>query len=218
MEASVDQALGHGLNVGASAFYSRFTDLVQESDVTVRDSGLYRGWPVTLLQQSVNSGRESTYGGTVQVDYLAHPRPGQRVRLRSALSVADGRVMMETAPGGHVETGGIAPLLWQTLGDVDLGGWSVATRLVAVSDQRTMATTGTNDGKMRRMTMDGYAVADVTARRRLTAPLTLFATVENVFDARYRNLNLRAYLNPEEMVGSPQNPRRFTAGVEIRVR
>jgi outer membrane receptor for ferrienterochelin and colicin len=218
VEASVDHILNYGFNVGASAFYSRFTDLVQESDVTSRNSGLYRGWPVTLLQQSVNSGREATYGGTVHVDYLTRPRSDQRIRLRSALSVADGHVTMEAAPGGRVETGGIAPLLWQTLADIDVAGWSMAGRIVTVSDQRAYATTTTADGRLKRMTVDGYTSADVTARRRLTAPLTLFATVENVFDARYRNLNLRAYLNPEEMVGSPQNPRRVMAGVEIRVR
>jgi hypothetical protein len=43
-------------------------------------------------------------------------------------------------------------------------------------------------------------------------------TVENAFDRRYRSINERAYTNPEEFVGIPQNPRRFTVGLELRLR
>jgi hypothetical protein len=46
----------------------------------------------------------------------------------------------------------------------------------------------------------------------------LFVSVENALDARYRSMNLRAFTNPEEFVGSPQNPRRIVAGVQLRVR
>ena len=45
-----------------------------------------------------------------------------------------------------------------------------------------------------------------------------FVTIENALDARYRNMNLRAFTNPEEFAGSPQNPRRHTAGVQVRFR
>jgi len=48
--------------------------------------------------------------------------------------------------------------------------------------------------------------------------LGAFMTIENALDARYRNINLRAYTNPEELVGSPQNPRRITVGFDLRIR
>ena len=219
VEASLDHTLAHGLNISGSAFFSRFTDLVQESDVTTRNAGQYRGWPVALIQESVNGGRETIYGGTLQADYLAQPAPKWRVRLRSALSFADGSEMMPSAPNGELQLGGIAPMLWQTLADVDAHAWSFSARLVTVSDQRAIATTTETNGDLKRLTIDGYTVMDLTAHRRIArSPLTLFATVNNIFDARYRNLNLRAYNNPEEMVGSPQNPRRLMAGVQISVR
>jgi hypothetical protein len=40
------------------------------------------------------------------------------------------------------------------------------------------------------------------------------ATVENALDRRYRTINLRAYNNPEELIGAPQNPRRLTVGFD----
>ena len=55
-------------------------------------------------------------------------------------------------------------------------------------------------------------------RHRLLKNLDAFLTIENLLDARYRDINARAFTNPEEFVGAPQNPRRITAGFEIKVR
>jgi hypothetical protein len=44
-----------------------------------------------------------------------------------------------------------------------------------------------------------------------------FLTVENALDRRYVDINLRAYTNPEELVGAPQNPRRLTAGFDVAI-
>ncbi len=54
-------------------------------------------------------------------------------------------------------------------------------------------------------------------REQMFKGLDLFVTIENVLDARYRNLNLRAFSNPEEFIGAPQNPRRLTVGVDLRI-
>src|SRR2546422_613848 len=55
-------------------------------------------------------------------------------------------------------------------------------------------------------------------RRRVFKHLDAFLTIENVFDQRYRNINIRAFTNPEELVGAPQNPRRVTVGFEMKVK
>jgi hypothetical protein len=52
-------------------------------------------------------------------------------------------------------------------------------------------------------------------RVRLAGPLDLIVTIDNLLNARYRHLNLRAFTNPEEFEGSPQNPRRITVGAQV---
>jgi outer membrane receptor protein involved in Fe transport len=47
--------------------------------------------------------------------------------------------------------------------------------------------------------------------------LDAFVTVENAFDRRYRTINQRAYVNAEEFIGIPQNPRRLTVGFALRM-
>ena len=68
-----------------------------------------------------------------------------------------------------------------------------------------------------RRTLPGYTTVDVNVRRNVFDRLTAFVMVENALDARYRHINARAYTNPEELVGAPQNPRRLTGGFEIRL-
>ena len=58
---------------------------------------------------------------------------------------------------------------------------------------------------------------DVNIRRNLFRTLDAFVTIENALDKRYRTLNPRAYSNPEEFVGAPQNPRRVSVGFSLRV-
>jgi outer membrane receptor protein involved in Fe transport len=69
------------------------------------------------------------------------------------------------------------------------------------------------------MMLDGYATVDVNVRRRTVFKnIDVFATIENAFDRRYVNINTRAYTNPEELIGAPQNPRRLTLGFDVRIR
>ena len=54
-------------------------------------------------------------------------------------------------------------------------------------------------------------------RRSVMERVDAFFKVENAFDRRYRTINERAYINPEEFIGIPQNPRRVSVGLELRL-
>ena len=109
----------------------------------------------------------------------------------------------------------MSPMQLRFGADIDLGNWSVAPRLAVVGTQRVLATT--EDISARR-TLDGYSVVDVNVRRlSVFKNVNAFLTLENLFDRRYRNINARAYSNPEELIGAPQNPRRLTVGLELRL-
>jgi len=216
IEGQVQQAIGPNVNVTVSVFHSRFTDLVLESDITSRESGLYRGWPVAFIQQSINGGREMTHGGTVSADYLVRASSSRQLRLHGALSLADGSVDDDSAPGGEIESGGFAPVLFQASADLDWDDWSFAPRLITVGRQRALAVNGPDAGPLTRRTIAGYTTVDLSVRRaQVAGPVGLFMTIDNLFDARYRHLNLRAFTNPEEFEGSPQNPRRITFGAQV---
>jgi outer membrane receptor protein involved in Fe transport len=107
--------------------------------------------------------------------------------------------------------GSIAPLQVRLIADIDWGRWSFAPRLAVEGAQRLEAVTDAG----RRRTLPGYARLDLHVRREVAKGLTLFVTVENALDARYRNINVHAFLNPVELIGAPQNPRRISVGLTL---
>jgi outer membrane cobalamin receptor len=218
LETQIQQQLAASVTFTATGFVSLLRDLVRDSDISAGLSGTYLGWPVEVIQTSVNGGREDTWGGTLAVDSLHAFGVERQLRLRADVSVANGRVYELDAPGRYVESGGITPLMFRATADFDWGAWSVAPRLLVVSRQRALATEATA-ARWRRRTIDGYATLDVAVQRRnVFTNVDGFVTIDNALDARYRHMNLRAFTNPEEFEGSPQNPRRITVGVQLHLR
>ena len=110
----------------------------------------------------------------------------------------------------------MAPVQLRFGADIDLYRWSIAPRLSVVGSQRLLATT--TEGGSRR-TLDGYATVDLNVRRQtLFRNIDAFVTIENALDKRYRAINIRAYTNPEEMIGAPQNPRRIAIGFDVKIK
>jgi outer membrane receptor for ferrienterochelin and colicin len=215
-EANLLQRLGSTMSVSASGFYSRFTNLIQPADVDLASSGVFHGWPVDYIDVPSNEGRETTYGGTVAFEVLKSVAADRQVAAHAGLSVADGRIWAFDANTSSLPIGGMAPVQLRVGADIDWDRFSVAPRVTVVGTQRLSATTANGDN---RRTIDGYWTSDVTVRRRrFVGRLDAFATIENAFDRRYRTINERAFINPEEFIGIPRNPRRFTAGFELRLR
>jgi outer membrane receptor for ferrienterochelin and colicin len=217
VEVNLLQSAG-SFQLSASAFYSRFAGLLKESDASEAYAGLYHGWPVDYIDFAVNQGHASTYGGTLGADYLLELSDDRRVVARAALALVDGRVSATDGSGTTIPIGAMAPLQFRLGADIDWRRWSVAPSVSVTGRQRLLALAEAA-GPASRRTLDGYLTAGVHVRRnRLFKNVDVFATIENGFDARYRHINARAYTNPEELIGAPQNPRRLTIGFDLRLR
>jgi outer membrane cobalamin receptor len=220
VEANVLQVIDESFVVSASAFYSSLTDLRLPADPDRAYSGFYHGWPVAYIDFAVNEGSARTYGATLALDFATSFAPDRRMRARGALSLADGRILSQVASleaKRRIPIGGMSPVEARFGADIEWGRWTVAPRLAISGRQRLQATDLIGENVVRK-TLDGYALFDVNIRRRqVLTHVDLFLTLDNALDARYRHINVRAYTNPEELIGAPQNPRRVTLGVEIRV-
>jgi len=218
-EVNMVQGLGASFAVSATAFHSLMTDVIQESDPRQPSAGLYHGWPVAYIDFPVNEGDQNVYGATIGLNFVKPLSSGRGINARAALSLADGDVSSHDANGTSMRlpVGGMAPV--QLKFGVDLHGdrLDVTPRVTVSGRQRLRATESEGDSLVRR-TLPGYATVDVNVRRRdVFKELDLFVTVENALDMRYRHINMRAYSNPEELVGAPQNPRRITVGAQFQV-
>jgi outer membrane cobalamin receptor len=215
VEVELLQAVGGQFELSGSAFYSRFTNLVEGGDPNHDDPGLYLGWLVGDIDRSSNVGRATTYGGTAGLDFIHMLGADRRFEARAALTLVDGREQDHPSePSAPI--GAIAPVQLRFGADVDWHRWSVAPRLSIIGSQRLEEKIA--GISLERRTLDGYRTVDVNIRRRnVFKNLDAFLTIENAFDERYRNINVRAFTNPEELIGAPQNPRRLTVGVDLRL-
>lgn len=217
VQATVQQAVGKFFNVSGSVFRSRVTNIIQESDDALAYAGTYHGWPVAYIEFPVNEGRQVSYGGSLDVEWLRSWSSDRRLRADVGLSLADGR-QRDNVTGEDLPLGAMAPRQLRAGADLDWGKWTTSIRVASVGAQRLVATQSI-DGLDVRRTLPGYTTANLNVRRRtLFKNVDVFLTVENLFDARYRNINARAYNNPEELIGAPQNPRRVVVGLDLRIR
>jgi outer membrane cobalamin receptor len=215
VEFNALQSLGSDLHMSAAAFYSAFSETIKDADPDRAYSGTYLGWPVDYIDFAVNEGRARTYGGSVGLDYVRVLGADRRIEGHASLVYTEGRVWDED-DSPALPIGAMAPLQMRFGADVDWHQWSVAPRFAIVGAQRLIATMDAPSADKRR-TLDGFTKLDLNLRRnRLFKNVGAFLTVENAFDVRYRTINAHSYLNPEELVGSPQNPRRLTVGFDVR--
>jgi outer membrane receptor protein involved in Fe transport len=216
VEVNVLQVLGTAFQVSGSVFYSRFSDLIQTADADQSYAGLYHGWPVDYIDFPVNAGNSVAYGGSIGLDYLRTLGPDRHFEAHAAAALANGREWQGDQLNVSAPIGAMAPVQLRFGADIDWDRWRVAPRLSVVGTQRLLAMMAGEGSEHR--TLPGYATVDVNVRRNLFSTLDAFVTIENALDRRYRTSNRRAYTNPEELIGMPQNPRRVSVGFSLRVR
>lgn len=217
VEVNVLHMLGTGFQFSGSAFYSQFSNLIQPTAADQAYAGLYHGWPVDYIDFPVNEGHAVAYGGGLRLDYLHAFGPARDVAAHASAALANGRQWPDDhIPNASVPAGAMAPVQLRFGTDVDWDGWRIAPRLAIVGTQRLLATFDVA-GSLERRTLPGYATVDLNVRRNLFKTLDAFLTIENALDRRYRTANVRAYNNPEELIGAPQNPRRVSVGFSLRV-
>jgi outer membrane cobalamin receptor len=217
VEANLLQRLNPMMSVSASGFYSRFTDLINPTDDDAAYAGVYHGWPVSYIDFAANEGAATTYGGTLTFDFLKPIGRNRQFAAHAGLTAVDGRIWEDdVVPPTRLPLGGMAPLQFRAGADIDWDAWSMAPRFSVVGTQRLTATV--EPDAIERRALDGFWTADLSLRRRnLLKHADVFVTIENAFDRRYRTINERAYINAEEFIGIPQNPRRVTAGFSLRL-
>jgi outer membrane receptor for ferrienterochelin and colicin len=216
-EVQVLQNVTPQVGLSVSSFYSRVSDRIQEYDPDQGRSGFFKGWPVSYMDFGVNEGRETTYGTTLALDIAGSFVSTIRVNALASLSVVGGRSHNE-GTRSSIEVGSIVPVQARFGVDVRGNAWALSPRVTLSGPQRLRAIQAPPKWTSRER-LDGYTTMDLTARKSdVIKEMDVFVTVENMFDARYRHINTRAYLNPEELIGAPQNPRRVSVGIQIQVR
>ncbi|HYE86634.1 MAG TPA: TonB-dependent receptor [Vicinamibacterales bacterium] len=213
-EASLTQPIGSLMNVTANVFHSRIDNVLKRFDADRAGPGTYRGWPVAYIEFPVNEGVQVIHGALIDANFLKSWSSTTRLQARAGVSLVDGYDKDDDNPL-RVQLGGMAPTQFRVSVDVEHRRWSASTSIMMFGRQRVLA--AAEDGTSR-ATLPGFSVVNLNLRRnQVMRNIDAFLRVENLFDARYVHLNERAYSNDEELNGSPQSPRRLSAGFTVRI-
>src|SRR5207249_3129073 len=93
LELNVLRELGGNVELSAAAFYSRFNNIVNESDAAQAYSGLYHGWPVDYIDFAVNQGNATAYGSTLGLTFLRSLGVDRRFKAHAGVTMVDGVVL-----------------------------------------------------------------------------------------------------------------------------
>ncbi|EAY30755.1 TonB-dependent receptor plug domain-containing protein [Microscilla marina] len=194
-----------------------------------RFGGEYLGWPVSTIEVRVNEGRQTIYGGTLQLDYFkdfgmllrGNPISGQ-VRAYIAASLIDGSVDPDAGgPQDAIQIAYIAPFSLKTGFDFTLGRLFLGVRAQHYNEQRVPNVTA-NDANIRQ-TLDGYTVLNLNLGYQFSHLVRFFVNIDNLTDARYRNIVVGAAPDTgtvgssgEFAFGAPQNPLRVSGGLRLK--
>jgi len=216
------------LSLTATGHYSDIVNIINPVLDTGSNSlynGVYNGYPIDVIQINANLGQQSTYGATLQADYVRQYSSDQSLNLYAAYSYIDGNIDLDES-GDLPERNlpGISNHTVKVGGTLKLGAWSFSPRLTVMSNQRVINAGAVQVGnESRYQEVDGFAVMNMHVRWALTKQASLFVTGYNLFDHRYRNVNIGAA--PENAAagsaavefaqGAPQNPLRLVFGFKI---
>jgi outer membrane receptor for ferrienterochelin and colicin len=204
------------LSLTLTAYQTKLDNLfavVDDSTYTHLYNGQYKGYSVGYIAVYTNLGEQKNHGGTAQLDFLKQLGADRRVSAFLSLSVVDGKVD-PLGDGKEYEIGQISPQTIRAGVEGGWGSWSLSTRYTHLDDQRHTVLDPTTN---RRKTLPGYSNLDLNLRWEFLKGITAEVRATNATDGKYRNIN-PAYdpLNPVEMFGAPQDPRRIYLGIEAK--
>lgn len=216
------------IRVNLNAFYSLSNGLFDYGPDTEngnRYNGQYEGWPVAFIEVAINRGKQTNYGGAIQIDYKESLGGKNRLNSYFSVSYVNGRVNNLNSLGEKVliELPAISPFLLKAGIEAEINKFSLSLRGIYVNRQYSYVVSQNNENKRQRL--QGYTLLNLQANYNFTNYFALFLQVRNLLDQRYYSVNLGA--SPEATLGgaaaqaefangAPQNPIRIMGGFNVK--
>ncbi len=202
--------------VGGTGFMTearRLFGVAPDSATTNLYGGRFKGWPVDFIEVPVNQGTLRLRGLTLQGERVREVGVGHRIRAGLYASWMAGR-LDSSGRGDWAEAPYLSPWSGRLLVDVDWGSLSLGARWLAFGRQRILPVEPSDP--TRRQTLPGFHRMDATLSWQVRAGLLFHARLENALDARHQGVPPQSDINPIEFRGTPQLPRRWSLGAEVR--
>lgn len=219
-ELSFQQYLSDNINISLNGYYNALSGLhafANDNTSTHLYNNMFYDVPVDYVEVFINQGKQSTYGGSFQINWK---QSIGIVRMNSyaALSYVNGHIKGNNPANKEMELDFISPVMVHAGSDIKAGKFTCSPRLILTSKQNISGFADTTGSYIKRQTIAGYALVNVSLRYAASKKVSLYVNVLNALNQRYKSTGFNMDLNnqsSELFYGQPEDPLRVMTGINV---
>jgi len=223
-EISIRHYLTSNLSVTLDGYYTRLSGLhefANDNSTTHLYHNQFEGIPVGYVEVFVNQSDQRTYGGSIQLSYNQYLGRFHFSSWLSASYVGVNIDYREPARTGKdkAQLEFISPFSLKAGTDIRAGKFTCSPRLIWMGSQHLSGIGDTSGAVIKRQTIKGYVLVNISARYELDKRISVFANVTNALDQHYRSVAFNMDLskkNTELFYGQHEDPIRVYGGINIK--
>lgn len=219
LELSLRHYFTNDFSITVDGYYTVLSGLHQFADdnaTTRLYHNRFNGIPVGYVEVFVNQGQQKNYGGSIQAN--VNNSIG-RVHLNSFFSLSytggyDENFQTNAAhPRAQLEF--ISPFVVHVGTDLRTKKFRFSPRLILMGKQNISGISDTTGTLLKRQTLAGYALLNLSTRYTIVKRFSVFANITNALNQHYRSVGFNMDLsktNTELYYGQHEDPIRITGG------
>jgi outer membrane receptor protein involved in Fe transport len=223
-EFNIQQRLSDNLFISVDAYYTTLRGLYNFSDDNASThlyNNMFNNLPVDYIEVFTNNDRQKNYGGSLQLNWK-HSLGNTQFNCFASASYVNGvketglRERDETSK--DIELDFISHWIFHAGTDIKAGKLTASPRLILMGRQHIAGIGDTTGTIIRRQTIAGYALLNISVRYELSKKISVFTNVTNALNQKYRSVSFNMDLaKPETELyhGQPQDPIRVMAGINF---
>ena len=220
-EVSIRQYLSENTSITLDGYYTILTGLhafADDNTSTHLYNNMFDGIPVDYIEVFVNQNEQKNYGGSIQLN-ARHSFGNVHMNSYATLSYMNGKIK----DGGNQSTKNmqldfISPFMFHLGTDLTAGKLSFSPRLLLLGKQNLSGISDTTGTIIKRQTIPGYALLNISVRYKVTKGISFFANVTNMLNQHYRSVGFNMDLNnknSELFYGQREEPVRIMGGLNL---
>jgi outer membrane receptor for ferrienterochelin and colicin len=223
-ELNIQQRLSDNLILSFDGYFTALKGLyafANDNETTHIYNNQFNGIPVDYIEVFVNSDRQKNFGGSIQLKWK-HNVGYMHLNCFGSVSYVNGlreKGLKESVEEDKdMQLDFISPWMFRVGTDIKMGKLSFSPRLLLASRQNIAGLGDTTGDIIKRQTIGGYTLLNLSLRYTMTRNLSFFTTITNALDQRYRMVSFNMDLTKKDTelyYGQPQDPIRIMTGLNL---
>jgi outer membrane receptor for ferrienterochelin and colicin len=218
-ELNIRQYLNDNFYVTLDGYYTVLTGLQEfanDNNSTHLYNNMFNGIPVDYVEVYVNLDKQVNYGGSIHVNWK-HTFGKIQANSSLSLSYINGYRLDVDKAEKDIQLDFIAPYMVHLATDLKMGKFSWSPRLIITGRQNINGTGDTTGIIVRRQTIAGYALLNMSMRYTLSKGFSVFANINNALNQHYRSVGYNMDLKKDTGAfhGQREDPIRIMGGINF---